>query len=117
MAKIFVKVLKRDVKAQENTPQVMKDGAKSSTPKGNRSYSTSARHLAQTQSIINLGPAELESSGHIYGLPDLPLPSTSHIKHRYDPVVKQVTNLLMQDGKLSVAQRVRPSVPLFFQTT
>ena len=29
------------------------------------------------------------------------------MKHRYDPVVVQVTNLLMQDGKLSVAQTVR----------
>ena len=28
------------------------------------------------------------------------------MKHRYDPVVTQVTKLIMQDGKLSVAQRV-----------
>ena len=57
--------------------------------------------------------AEVQNQGHIFGLPELPLPSTSHIKHRYDPVVHQVTNLLMRDGKLSKAQRVRPSVPLF----
>ena len=64
--------------------------------------------------MINADSAEVQNPGHIFGLPDLPLPSTSHIKHRYDPVVHQVTNLLMRDGKLSKAQRVRPSVPLFF---
>lgn len=63
--------------------------------------------------MINPESAEVQNQGHIFGLPELPLPSTSHLKHRYDPVVHQVTNLLMQDGKLSKAQRVRPSVPLF----
>ena len=63
--------------------------------------------------MIDPESAEVQNQGHIYGLPELPLPSTSHLKHRYDPVVHQVTNLLMQDGKLSKAQRVRPSVPLF----
>ena len=114
IANSFMKVLKRDEKAQQNAPKVLRDDAESSAPKGTRSYSTSARRLTQTQAIINLGPAELEPSGQIYGLPELPLPSTSHIKHRYDPIIKQVTNLLMRDGKLSVAQRVRSSVPLFF---
>lgn len=66
--------------------------------------------------MINPEHAEVQQQGHIFGLPELPLPSTSHIKHRYDPLVHQVTNLLMQDGKLSKAQRVRPSVPLFFAT-
>lgn len=56
---------------------------------------------------------EAESEGHIFGLPELPIPSTSHIKHRYDPIIEQVTNLLMQDGKKSKAQRVGQSVPLF----
>lgn len=63
--------------------------------------------------MIHSESAEVQNQGHIYGLPELPLPSASHIKHRYDPVIHQVTNLLMQDGKLSKAQRVRPSVPLF----
>ena len=62
--------------------------------------------------MIDPESAEVQNQGHIFGLPELPLPSTSHLKHRYDPVVHQVTNLLMQDGKLSKAQRVRPSVPL-----
>lgn len=38
--------------------------------------------------------------------PTLPLPKDGHVKHRYDPVVEQVTNLLMRHGKKSVAQRV-----------
>jgi small subunit ribosomal protein S7 len=52
------------------------------------------------------------SLGHKYGLPELPLSPTSNLKYRYDPVVSQVTNLLMKDGKLSVAQRVGSSVSL-----
>jgi len=44
--------------------------------------------------------------GHKFGLPTLPLPSQNHMKHRYDPLVEQVTNLLMKDGKKSAAQRV-----------
>jgi hypothetical protein len=50
---------------------------------------------------------EIEPVGHKFGLPDLPLPPTGNLKYRYDPVVKTVTALLMKDGKLSVAQRVR----------
>jgi len=45
------------------------------------------------------------SLGHKFPLPTLPLPSNAHKDYRYDPVVRQVTNLLMRDGKLSVAQR------------
>ena len=42
------------------------------------------------------------------------IPSTDMMKHRYDPVVTQVTNLLMKDGKKSAAQRVGSSVSLSF---
>ena len=63
--------------------------------------------LGQMENIANGGqlddPVEL---GHKFGVPELPLPSSSNLKHRYDPVVSQVTNLLMRDGKKSVAQRV-----------
>lgn len=44
--------------------------------------------------------------GHKFGLPDLPIPKNANFKYRDDPVVQQVTNLLMRDGKKSVAQRV-----------
>ncbi len=53
----------------------------------------------------------MEAQNEDFGLPELPLPSNANMKYRYNPVVKQVTSLLMRDGKLSVAQRVRPSVP------
>ena len=109
----LTKVLKRDEKAQENAPKVLKDEADPSKPRGARAYSTTARRSAQIQAMSSSVSSGSQPPGHIFGLPELPLPSTSHIKYRYDPVIKQVTNLLMQDGKLSVAQRVRPSVPLF----
>ena len=63
--------------------------------------------------MISFEDTGIETEGHKFGLPELPLKSDAHIKYRYDPVVKQVTNLLMEDGKLSVAQRVRPSAHLF----
>ena len=69
--------------------------------------------LGQLQNISTGGhgtdPVNL---GHKFGLPTLPLPSDGNLKYRYDPVVAQVTTLLMRHGKLSVAQRVGPSVSL-----
>ncbi len=127
---IVLEVLKRDEKAQEKVPEVMKEDSKSSALKGTRSYSTSARRWAETQAIetpesteilnsqtismLDAKSIESQPPGQIFGLPALPLPSNSHLKHRYDPIVEQVTNLLMQDGKKSIAQRVRPSVSLLF---
>jgi small subunit ribosomal protein S7 len=62
------------------------------------------------------GPLELDGKGvnvpeaptigHKFPLPALPLPSKMHVKHRYDPILVQLTRLLMKDGKLSKAQRV-----------
>ncbi|KAI0998878.1 hypothetical protein K3495_g9318 [Podosphaera aphanis] len=43
--------------------------------------------------------------GHKFGLPELPIPKDANFKYRSDPIVLQVTNLLMKDGKKSVAQR------------
>lgn len=57
--------------------------------------------------VITTGGGE----GHKFGVPELPISSTSNLHYRYDPVVNQITNLLMKDGKLSVAQRVGSSVP------
>ena len=102
------KVLQRDEKAQEHAPKVMRDDKATSSPKGSRPFSTSTRRRAEL--TVGSGTTSLqgygEGQGHIFGLPTLPLPSGSHMKHRYDPVVTQVTKLIMQDGKLSVAQRV-----------
>ena len=64
--------------------------------------------LGQMQNIANGGHATdaVEFADHIYVLPELPIPSELNMKQRYDPVVQQVTNLIMQHGKKSVAQRV-----------
>ena len=73
--------------------------------------------MGQLESIAAGGhgtdPVNVDTVDHKYGLPDLPLPKNANFKYRYDPVVAQVTNLLMKDGKLSVAQRVGSSVFLF----
>lgn len=61
---------------------------------------TAADHTATTQSV-----ADVEPKGHKFPLPPIPLPRELVKDHRYDPVVNQVTNLLMKDGKKSVAQR------------
>ncbi|KAL7276596.1 hypothetical protein RUND412_000399 [Rhizina undulata] len=56
--------------------------------------------------LMGGNPAEEQVKvNHKYPLPELPLPSTSHLKHRYNPILEQVTNLLMRDGKKSVAQK------------
>merc|ERR1711977_268547 len=66
--------------------------------------------LGQLQNVATGGHAtDPVNLGHKFGLPDLPLPSDGNLKYRYDPVVSQVTTLLMKHGKLSVAQRVGPT--------
>jgi len=62
--------------------------------------------LKQMHNIVSGGHGtDPVAEGHIYDLPTLPLPPTSNLKHRYDPVIEQVTNLMMQHGKKSAAQR------------
>ena len=50
--------------------------------------------------------AAMRNPGHIFDLPTLPLPKNDRLKERYDPLILQVTNLLMRDGKKGLAQRV-----------
>lgn len=112
----------------------MQTELKLSTPKGSRQFSTSASRLSLLleewkqssskrprhfstypklrQEALTTSENQAVSPGHIFDLPALPLPPNSNLKHRYDPMVKQFTNLMMRDGKLSRAQRVCPSVPL-----
>lgn len=69
--------------------------------------------LGQMQNIAAGGLAsDPVTLTHKFGLPNLPIPSDYNLKHRYDPVISQVTNLLMKDGKKSVAQRVGSPVAL-----
>lgn len=108
----------------------MQEELKQSTPKGSRQFSTSAPRLSLLQKewkqpslkrprqfstyfklwqeALTTSENQAVSKGHIFDLPALPLPPNSNLKHRYDPIVKQFTNLMMRDGKLSKAQRVCP---------
>ena len=98
-------MLKRDEEAKDKAPAVLKPSVTSNGPKGSRSYSTTAR-VRQDVAMIPIPGQSLEGEGHKFGLPTLPLPSRAHWKHREDSVVHQVTQLIMKDGKKSVAQRV-----------
>jgi small subunit ribosomal protein S7 len=108
--------VKDDKKAQEKLPKVMKDQLKANSnaaPKGSRSYSTMTTPTGGSNGL-DMGLVDLESPskavetpGLKFEMPSLPLPKDGHVKHRYDPVVEQVTNLLMRHGKKSVAQSVR----------
>ena len=51
--------------------------------------------------------ASLLPAGAKFPLPELPLPSNAHMRHRYSPIVEQVTNLIMKDGKV---RRLSPCV-------
>jgi small subunit ribosomal protein S7 len=68
---------------------------------------------ASGNSGLDMGLVDLQSvpkapvtPGLKFEMPSLPLPKDGHVKHRHDPVVDQVTNLLMRHGKKSVAERV-----------
>lgn len=102
-----MQVVKGDKEAQDKLPKVMQDSLKASSPKGTRSFSTSAR--SQALSMVEAPQTTPAVPGVKFGLPALPIPSDAHHRYRYDPVVKQVTNLLMRHGELSKAQRVRTS--------
>ncbi|MCJ1445830.1 MAG: hypothetical protein MMC23_006335 [Stictis urceolatum] len=120
-------ILQRDPSSKDTAPEVLKDKNKSYAPNGSRSYSTSARKqmelshyppanesmdphfdLSSMSSALDMAEnkqhALEETTGHTFGLPGLPIGSRDHLKYRYDPVVQQVTMLLMKDGKLARAQ-------------
>lgn len=46
------------------------------------------------------------AQGHKFGIPPKTLPPQSHLRKRYDPLVEQVTNLIMRHGKKATAQKV-----------
>lgn len=117
--------MKGDKEAQEKLPKVMKDQLKanpSSAPKGSRSYSTATTPaIGAAEDLMGLftfnpPPVAPDVPGTKYGLPSLPLPPGSHVKHRYDDIVTQVTNLLMRHGRKSVAQRVSSQSKLMVQS-
>lgn len=93
----------------------MQDALKSkssSAPKGSRSYSTMVTPTSGSGELdmglmdFKAPPAAPTLPGLKFDMPTLPLPKDGHLKHRYDDVVEQVTNLMMRHGKKSAAQRV-----------
>lgn len=122
-------ILEDEKKMREQAPKVMQDsikdgtGAANAKPSGSRSFSTYARRQ-QDFSSESASPdfdasmipsseqravyaAETTAVGHKFPLPPgrLPRSENHQDKYRYDSVVNQVTNLIMQDGKKAAAQR------------
>jgi small subunit ribosomal protein S7 len=102
-------------------------GAANAKPSGKRTFSTFARRQQEDLSSMSGGQPEFDASmipsseqravfaaetsvpalGHKFPLPERPLGPNENFqdKYRYDAVVNQVTNLIMQDGKKAAAQR------------
>jgi small subunit ribosomal protein S7 len=108
-------------------------GAANAKPSGSRTFSTYARRQQSQDQDLSSSVAALDASmipsseqrsayaaetetstalpslalGHKFPLPARPLgPNENHQdKYRYDSIVNQVTNLIMQDGKKAAAQR------------
>ncbi|KAF2689950.1 ribosomal protein S7 [Lentithecium fluviatile CBS 122367] len=107
-------IVKGDKSAQDKLPKVMKDAIKTqpnTAPKGSRAYSTTTASIAGDggldMGLVDFKPPTTapQIPGLRFALPVLPIPKDAHVKHRYDPVVDQVTNLLMRHGKKAAAQR------------
>lgn len=102
-------ILERTEEGKEKAPGVIKEDINGGSKADAADATTFANLLAlgQMENIASGGHGnDMVTIGHKHGLPTLPIPSTNNMKHRYDPLVTQVTNLLMRDGKKSVAQRV-----------
>ena len=110
--------MNKDAEAQKYAPKVLRKASQ-----GTRPYSTSAplrqqqlqsQQSAQNDASVAQVASMLEAANIDAGItpPGLkfhmpaPLPKTENVKMRYDPMVDQFTKLLMQDGKLSMAQKV-----------
>jgi len=100
-------ILERDEESKEKAPQVIKE--EMNDTKANAAENTSFANLLALGQMHNIAAGghgtDPVNMGHKFGIPDLPLPADGNLKYRYDPVVSQVTTLLMKHGKLSVAQR------------
>ncbi|EKD20490.1 putative 30S ribosomal protein S7 [Drepanopeziza brunnea f. sp. 'multigermtubi' MB_m1] len=102
-------ILERDQEGREKAPQVIKKEMEDTAKAADAADTTSFANLlalGQLHNISNGGHAsDPVDLGHKFGVPELPLPRDGNFKYRYDPVVSQVTTLLMRHGKLSAAQR------------
>ncbi|KAB8300014.1 hypothetical protein EYC80_000254 [Monilinia laxa] len=99
-------ILKRDQEGKDKSPEVIKEEIKDSKPASAASEEVSFANLMALGHLKNgANSSDLTIDGHKFGLPELPIPSNNNLKYRYDSVVSQVTNMMMQHGKKSVAQR------------
>lgn len=113
-------ILQRDEKAMKHMPKVMQDQFKKSG--GSRSFSTSARSrmpdvesfshddasaalLADMIQQVNEQAVE-RNPGLKFDAPEIPS-KTLNLRKRYDSLQEQFTKMLMHDGKLARAQKVR----------
>jgi len=103
-------VIKRDPSAQKTAPSVLKDQI---TPGSKRQYSTAAEPPVPFDAV-EVGPGI--PVGAKFPLPTMPLPPNSHLHKRYSPVLEQVTNHIMQDGKKATAQSVMNEVLSILRT-
>jgi hypothetical protein len=87
----------RDREGLEKAPQVIREEL---------DQAAGEKCGVSSSTLEALDETEVMAPGHKYPLPELPLASDLNLKHRYDPIVQLVTNLMMRHGKLSVAQRV-----------
>jgi small subunit ribosomal protein S7 len=116
-------ILKEEKDTRQHAPEVLKQdvkagssGAKPDTdPSGKRSFSTMARRRMEVEphATAPMDPAILNSfrtssrevstqdSGLKFPTPVTPLPQ---MKNRHDPIVTQLTNLMMRDGKKAKAE-------------
>jgi small subunit ribosomal protein S7 len=102
-------VVKNDESAKENLPKVLKEDLNSTRPKGTRSFSTIARQHMEMTSLEPQASSNIPITNDEAPAPGIPIPRDLMMKHRYDPLVEQMTNLIMRDGKKATAQRVRDS--------
>ena len=103
------------------------NGGSGQTPSGTRSFSTTARRNdQQQQEVVPSQTPEVVAFegtkavgleypdagfGHKFPLPALGrFTKQDNFRTRYDPIVEQFTKLLMEDGKLSRAQKVEESL-------
>lgn len=98
-------IFRRDEKAREQAPQVVKEELDNKASNNSPSQSSKENRLASQQHEHGGDLEEFTRPGHKFGIPELPLPPDANLKYRYDPLVHQFTRLIMRDGKLSRAQR------------
>lgn len=116
-------ILKEERETREQAPEVLKQEAKAGAtgpkpdtdPSGKRMFSTMARRRMEVEAHTSppMDPAILNSlqtssrevkipeDGLKFAAPPTPLPQ---MKNRHDPIVTQLTNLMMRDGKKAKAQ-------------